>query len=584
MPRIKITPEQIHIVGLDDDGRFLIGGQRLVKIPWGALGDAYLYATDVTCLEALLVDAGTRGFQVLDGQQSPRRGLRSFTIGVGAWGYRGKIACQTTDAWALDANPGLSGTASITELEERLRHTCLRLNAEETPFTSSAFRWLGGLYRRLGLPNEPDETCAPLGKEIATFCRRAHVGGPIIHARTTLSPFVHLDRRRSFGSIMLEAMPSGPPIPIKLRGDGLTRWRPRDLMQAKGVAEATVVVHEGPFIPLLPVHKQAANFARSRTLYPTGKLRGTWALCELAWLEESGQGEVQAIHRAVTFRGEPIFADMIHYLRKMEGELPLTVKRFEHIIYGRCARGLTITRLGNGPSGREVRPMDILDSATWCRMHGHAQIRQMRFPSKDGVVKIPHPIYRLTAQVNPNQEIGSADRPDRAVQITARNRVEIGKALAKLDSALKPSRPGEYVGRIYVDGLDIQANIEDIPDIDGIEVRSHGSQMSIYRSTVLSRTLHTGERQIELGSLSALPDAAGIQTEQDLINHLTMAPDIDGGPFAGGRAWEMHSGGADLDPRTEAGQSSVPVHIDLAYLKALGFYEPDPENLLGKRT
>lgn len=583
MARVKIYPEQLYIVGRGDDGRFLIDGRRLKRIPWGELGSAFLYATDVTTLEAMLVEAATSGFQIIDGQQSPRRGLRSFTVGVGAWGWRGKISCQTVDAWALDPNPALSGEASVEELQERLQATCLRLNSEEVPFTSSAFRWLGGLYRSLGLPNEPDETCSPLGEDVATFCRRAHVGGPILHTRTTLAPYVHLDRKRSFGSIMLEDMPSGHPVPVKVRGDGLDRWRPRDLKIAKGIAEATVVIHEGPFVPLLPVHKQAAHFARSRTLYPTGELRGTWALCELAWIEEQGLGEVRAIHRAYTFSGEPIFADMIMYLRRIEGELPLTSKRFEHIVYGRCARGLSMTRLGNGPTGRAARPLDILDAATWCRMRGHAEIRPMRFPGGGSAVQINHPIYRVTAQVNPNQEIGSADRPDRAAWITARNRIEIARTIQILDAALKPERSGEYVGRVYVDGLDIEADVNDIPEIPGIEIRGHGPQMSIYRSAILARTRPDGEREIELGSLAALPGAEGIQTEEDLIRHLSLAPDVDGGPFAGGRSWTMHPDGPEKDPRTHPNQSSVPAHIDLSLLKALGFFEPDPESLLESR-
>lgn len=582
MSRRLVYPEQLYAVGHDGEA-FLVGGRRSGRIPWGAVGDAHLYALDVPTLELMLLDAVEGGFQVLDGQLSPRRGLRSMTVGIGAWGWRAKVSCQTLDAWAIELDEGIGAEQATEEAQRRLRACCERLNAEEVPFKTTAFRWLGSLYRRLGLPLEPDERCSSLGEDVATFCRRAHVGGPIIHARTTLEPFVHLDRKRSFGSIMRENLPSGPPLAIKLRGDGLDRWTPVDLKRALGIVEATVSVDEGPFMPLLPVHQQGIRFDRAKTLYPTGELRGTWALCELAWIEEAGLGKVTRIHKGYTFQGAPVFSSIVDYIRRLEQELPVAVKRCEHILYGRCAKGLSVTRIGNGPSAREARPLDLIDAGTWSRLHGHAEMRPARLRSKDGLVKARHTLMQLHGQMRPDAGFGAPERPDRAAWITARNRVELGKAIRKLDAALDPERSGEYIGRIYVDGIDIEAKPEQVPEIDGIELRDSGARMDIYRSSVFIRHYDDKPPKIELGSIAAGPGAEGVQTAEDIVSYLAMAPDVDGGPLAGGRAWQPHPEGPEHDPRSLAHQRSVPADVDTGFLAAMGFFEPDPGTLLGSR-
>lgn len=572
MGRVTVRSEQIHVAAMRRGGGFVVGSRQYTgAVPWHDYARCFIYGLSLEVLEALLEDAVRGGYQVVSGYHSDRRGLRGFTLGIGAHGHRGHVRVQTVDAWALD--PLSSGCAESNTLgmvewcQGALRQLCRRLNQEQTPFRPSAYRWLSGLYDRMGAPLEPGDRVANLPESVALLCRAAHVGGPIIHARTELRPYVSLDRKRAYGNAMLKHLPAGQAAEVKM-GSGpavqsLHRWRPNDLMKMFGVAEATVKVHEGPFISLLPVLQQASRFDRARTIYPLGRFRGSWCLHELAYLEESGRGRVEQLHQVVVFQQRPVLASIIRYLRRIEDDLPILVKRLEHILYGKCARSLGMCRIGSVTRMRAPMPSDLLDPRATRRVRGSVSIRPYGLRSREGQA-VRHPLYKAVATMSPVSEWGSVDRPDRAAWIVATNRIAMSRVIDALDHDLGASRSGEFVGRVYVDGLDIEASLDDVAKVMDAEVRRSGPSMRIYRSGAFVARTDEGAEVVEGAGLIAHGS-----TSEQLLAAIRQSPDIDGGPFAGGRSWTFSSGVAD--PRMLSGQASEPLVVTPDVMNSLGF-------------
>jgi hypothetical protein len=560
--KVVVQPEQLYVL-TRVEGRFLLGGSLYEQIPWHLLTKSFLYCLTEEDLRALLVDAASRSYMILDGASSDRRGLRGFSVAIGPWGWRGQVECRTVDAWCLIETEGLDPESQVAELQERLRELCGFLNAEATTFRPTALAWLGSLYTRLGRPMEPgDGFPPPLSPDVAMLCRRAHIGGPIVHVRTELAPYVSLDRKRAYGEALLDFLPSGECSEVDLGHRPMMKWGPKALMRATGVAEATVRVKMAPLVPLLPIMRWHYQFERTRTLYPTGELRGCWTLQELSYLEQSGRGEVVELHRVVVFEKAKPFSSMVRYLRKIEPQLDgVQVKRLEHMLYGKCARALSLSRFAS--SRGDVRPMpsDILDTRTVERLTTRVELRPFGLPAGHAPAL---PLYEVRGQLSEDAPHGTMDRPDRSAWITSSNRIEMCRIIDRLDEALGAGRSGEYVGRIYVDGIDIEASVADIPAMEGVEVRRHGPRMRLYRAGVYVSELDDGSRVIEDAGI-----LGGSGTVQDLELTLTRTPDPDGGPLAGGRHWQPVDGYED--PRMAPGQISQPLHLDLPVVDLLGF-------------
>jgi len=575
--RVAIRPEQIEVVARVP-GSFLFAGARWTSVPWNILGGMCLYALREEDLVALMADAAQGGWVVLSGSVSERRGLRGFEVGLGAWGSRGKVECRPIQAWGLEPPVRQRGPDGALELLEedviaeavvdaqvKLRGACGALNEEEVPFRASAYRWLGTVYDLVSAPLEPDGKASTLPADVASLCRKAHVGGPVVHSRTTLAPWVSLDRDRAYGVAMLEPMPCGAPGEVPLGGLGLERWRPRDLMRACGIVDATVRIDAGPFVPLLPLHAAGPRYDRARTIYPTGSFRGAWTAMELAALEEMGAGRVERIHRMVTFQARPVLEPSIRYLRRMEGVLPCPTKRLEHLLYGKCARGLGLTRIASAPSTRACLPRDLLDDRTLRRLDGRVVVRSHGLAGDDGKrLEFVHPLWAVSGRMSPAVERGTMDRPDRSAFVTSHNRVAMARLVRVLDEALKPARSGAFVGRIYVDGIDIEARPEDVPSVPGVSMRGHGETLQIYRAAMYAGRDARNRRFVEGGSV--LPQA---RDEAALVAALRATPEAIGGPFAEGRLWR--SVGDGTDPRFLSDERSEPLHVDADLVAQLGF-------------
>ena len=563
-PKVLVRPEQIYVVACEGDG-FTVGGDFYKLIPWAPLARCYLYALSESDLAAMLRDAVNQDHMILDGSHSERRGLRGFRVGVGAWGQRGRVECRTVDAWCLEADDSTEVGEETGRLQQILRQTCQRMNAEMTTFRGSSLRWLGAVYRRLN--QEPEGVPDPMPVKVGMFCRKAHVGGPIVHARTSLEPFVSIDRDRAYGSAMLQDLPSGPPVDVSLKGLGLNRWRPRDLQSMTGIAEATVNVAPGPLVPLLPIMRWHPLTRRTKTIYPTGHLRGIWCLHELLYLEQSGRGTIEQLHKVHTFQPRPVFAPIIRYIRKLESSLPIRVKRLEHMLYGSCARTLQMRRFATGYDGGQPLLGDVIEPHIMRRLGPDATIRSYPLSGTSGAA---HRLYQVTGKVTGVAPKGTMDRPDRSAWITATNRIAMSQMIDTLDDALGAERSGAYVGRIYVDGIDVCANLDQIPEIDGASVRRHGPEVRIYRAGAYVSRGHDGSTLIEATG-THLPNDC---TEKDLVKALHRGLDIqDTGPFAGGRSWPRIAG--HDDPRLLPNQQSEPLHLDLEMVRMLGFYEDD---------
>lgn len=571
MARNLIQPEQIYVVGHHREKGFLLGGKYYQKIPWAKLGKSFLYTTDEASLISLLIDSASSGYMILDGATSERQGLRGFSVAIGAWGWAGRVECRTVTSWCMEPAvvPGLiPGTPEWFEhvtvkMQSHLRDLVRRLNGEKTPFRPTSLKWLSSLYRRLGKPMEPDgEIAPPLPPDITMMCRRAHIGGPIVHVRTSLAPYVSLDRTRAYGEALLGDLPSGKPTEVDLNYRRMDQWSPAALMRAMGIAEATVHVEPGPLVPLLPVMRWQSAHQNTKTLHPTGTLRGHWTLSELAYLEESGRGHIEKLHRVIIFAKARPFAGLIRYIRRIEPDLKgIKVKRLEHMLYGQCAKGLMLSRMASSRSVLHPIPSDILDSRTLERMTTRVEVKKYGLPK--GIAPTL-PLFQVRGELSPGAPHGTMDRPDRSAWITSVNRVEMCRIIDRLDAALKPARSGDYIGRVYVDGLDIEATVDQIPNLPGVEVRRTGPKMQIYRANVYVSDMDDGSQFIEDAGLLD----GGIPSQEDLEAKLTLKPDPDSGPLAGGRHWEHVVGHAD--PRMLLNQASHPLHLDLSFIKALG--------------
>lgn len=562
--KVLVRSEQIYGVAFHE-GLFWVGDRSFAEIPWKSLSNTFLYAIDEVHLEALLSDAASRGFMILDGALSDRRGLRGFSVAIGAWGYGGVVECRTADAWAIDADASRHPPEEALRIQRVLRDLCIELNQEPTTFRPTALRFLSGLYRRLGLPREFDGAPAPvLPPSVALLARRAHVGGPIVHARTTLAPFVSLDRDRAYGEAMLLELPSGDPTEVDLGTRPLLRWSPSSLMGSMGIAEATVKLEMGPFLPLLPITRYHHVPGKTRTLYPTGTLRGFWVLAELAALEQTGRGRVEQLHRVVLFGKARPLAPVVRYLRSIEPIVKgIKMKRLEHMLYGQCAKTLHLTRFSTTRGDVRPLPADLLDARTLDRLTSRVEVQRFH---RRGVKSPPRevPLHMVSGKLSESATFGSMDRPDRSAFITAQNRIAMMSIVDQLDVALKPARSGAYVGRVYVDGIDIEASPSEVPPLHGVSVRAVGSTMSIYRANAYVQQRADGTKVLESGGHP-------VTDPEDLVRVLDqMAEDReDAGPFAGGRVWPFVQ--HVEDPRLLENQRSEPMHLDLGLVDRLGF-------------
>jgi hypothetical protein len=556
----RIREEQLYGVAADPNGGFWLGGRRVSSIPWMQLRSCHLFSADDDTLEAMLTDAVRTGYQVLSGTSTGRRGLRAFVVAIGAWGCMGRIECRTCSSWAIEPPERAAAETRADLVERSLRALCRRLNEEVVPFSASSTRWLGAVVRRQSHPMEPDGYPAVLPPSVADLCRAAHVGGPIVHARTTLAPYVSIDRRRAYGDAMLGKLPVGSPSEINVPKDGSpVRWRPNDLMSAAGIAEAVISLEPGAFLPLMPLFQPHVRAERSRVCYPTGRFRGMFTLEELAAFERSGKGRVEKLYRVITFQQAPVMAPVVKTLRKLEAELDgIKVKSLEHVLYGRCARGLTFTRLGSVPVRRDALARDLLDDRSAHRVRG--RIRLEPYPLRHGdSIPLGHTVYRAVGRLMASSERGAVDRPDRSAVITARNRVAMGDLIDRLDVALRASRSGDFVGRVYVDGVDIEANVADIPPIEGISIKSHGPMMRVVRSNVVVRCDARGKPvEFEGGPPRPFPDI------ESFIEQISRDAERDSaGPFTAGRIWMPEPDGRD--PRDLPERCSEPPHVDLKF-------------------
>jgi hypothetical protein len=558
--KVTIVERQIKVVASTEDG-FLLDGSCCESLPWESLRGCYIYGARLYDLEMLLEDAALNGYHILSGFTSDRRSLRGFTVGLGAWGVFGTVQCRTADVWGVEVESD-DLESEVSRIQETLQALCERVNHEDTPFRGSAFKWLSSLYKRMVEPLELSGYAETLPEEVAQLCRKAHIGGPVVHARSSIEPYVSIDRVRAYGTAMLEGLPVGLPADIPLAGNGLDRWTATDLMRQCGVAQASVEVQQDLSVPLLPILKSDPRFDRSRTIYPTGAFRGVWSIEELAKLEESGWGRVTSIQRALVFETRPIFGGLIRYLRRIEGDLPIQMKRLEHMLYGKCARGLSLGRIGSGPTSGPCVASDLLDDRSMKRVDGRIEIRSYGMRAGGGYPR--HPLYKVTAQLSAQAERGTIDRPERSAVITARNRCSMVDIITSLDKALKPESSGCYIGRIYVDGIDIQATIKDIPELEGTVIKSHGPMMRIFRSGAIYAKEHNGNEIVEGAGLIA--KGSCLEELEDALDH---SPDADGGPFAAGRIWDK--GADESDPRRHPGRASHAPHIDYSLAEMLGF-------------
>lgn len=575
----SIQREQLYVVGRKKTS-FSIGGDRYDVIPWNVLRSCHLYCIDAEALEKLLEDATVHGYQVVDGSVSDRRGMGGFSVCIGPHGIDGFVHCRKIDSWAIEIEEVKSGkgggrwqvgdeeeTLDTDEttgfLQEQLRSLCDRLNEEQIGFRSTAIGFLRGLYDKYGRPYEPGEVFPPpLQEEVAKLARRAHVGGPVLHVQTSIEPYLRLDRSRAYGEAMLHEVPSGSPVLVEAPDK---KWNPHQLMRQIGIADATVRVEVGPVTPLLPVMRWSSAFDRSKALYPTGVFRGAFVTEELAELEQSGLGRVEKFHQVFIFEKSKALAPVIRWLRRLEPELKhlVTMKRLEHILYGNQSRSLTFRRFASVPSYREPVLQDVLDSRTLERVRSRVTLYRMPVKTHPSL-----PLYEVRGTYSMEAPHGTMDRPDRSAVITARNRVEVSRLIRLLDERFKASRSGEYVGRIHVDGLDVQGTRESMGMLPvGWQLRDEGRRMDIHRSNVLVSVKNDGSEEVEDGGLLR----GEAPSRERLMKILSITADPDGGPLASGRYWSTnHSSGVE-DPRLLLDQRSEPIDFAEGAFDGIGF-------------
>lgn len=570
----SIQHEQLYVVGRKKTS-FSIGGDRHDVIPWKVLRSCHLYGINSEALEKMLEDATLHGYQVIDGSISDRRGMGGFSVCIGPHGIDGVVHCRKIDSWAIeieevggdrwavDDGRALDMDETTGFLQEQLRSLCDRLNEEQIGFRSTAIGFLRGLYDKYGRPYEPGEVAPPpLQEEVAKLARRAHVGGPVLHVQTSVAPYLRLDRNRAYGEAMLHEMPSGSPVLVE---DPEKRWNPNQLMRQLGIADATVRVNVGPVTPLLPVMRWSSAFDRSKALYPTGVFRGAFVTEELAELEQSGLGRVEKFHRVFIFEKSKALAPVVRWLRRLEPELKhvVTVKRLEHILYGNQSRSLTFRRFASVPGYREPVLQDVLDSRTLERVRSRVTLYRMPVKTHPSL-----PLYEVRGTYSMEAPHGTMDRPDRSAVITARNRIEVSRVIRLLDERLKASRSGDYVGRIHVDGIDIQGTRESIGALPvGWQIKGEGRRMDIHRSNILVSTKNDGSEDIEDGGLLRRE----APSREKLMKILSITADPDGGPLASGRYWPADQSSGVEDPRLLLDQKSEPIDFAEGAFDGIGF-------------
>jgi len=562
-----VQREQLYVVGRTRKA-FLVGAERHDTLPWHLLRGCHMYALDGDVLEAMLVDAAVHGHQVRDGSVSDRRGMGGFEVCIGPHGVGGHVACRKIDAWSIepDSLRNLPADRELlaAHLQAQLRDLCDRLNEEMVGFRPTAIGFLRSLYDQYGRVLEPNESYPPpLPEEVSKLCRRAHVGGPVLHVRTSLAPFVRLDRTRAYGGAMTGDVPSGTAV---AQDDPMQKWVPGKLMRMLGVADATVVVDAGPVVPLLPVLRWNAAFDRTRALYATGTFRGAFVLEELAELEKTGRGRVVEFHKAYVFERSMALAPVVRWIRRLEPDLEhlVIVKRLEHVLYGTQSRSLTFRRFGSVPSYREPVLQDILDSRTLERVRSRVSLFRMPVKTDPAL-----PIFEVRGTYSMEAPHGTMDRPDRSACITARNRIEVCRLIALLDAQLKPGRSGEYVGRVHVDGMDIEATRAAVGKLpEGWSVRDEGRRMDIHRSNVHVAVRNDGSEEVDDGGLLR----GEAPSRKKLMEILAITADPEGGPLASGRYWPVELD-SDVDPRLLPNRRSEPIDFAPGAFDGLGFQE-----------
>lgn len=125
-----------------------------------------------------------------------------------------------------------------------------------------------------------------------------------------------------------------------------------------------------------------------------------------------------------------------------------------------------------------------------------------------------------------------------------------------LDKKLESPRSGQFVGRIYVDGIDIEATPEQVGvPPKGWQLREHGSKMEIYRAGVFSSVRSDGVEEVEDGGM--LLDEK--PSREKLLRLIKYSADADGGPLASGRYWPKSTSRETSDPRLLPNVFSEPI-------------------------
>jgi hypothetical protein len=249
------------------------------------------------------------------------------------------------------------------------------------------------------------------------------------------------------------------------------------------------------------------------------------------------------------------------------------MKRLEHILYGQCSRSLVVHRFASGSNDQSPVLGDLVKVDLLRRLRVGTKVKPLSLMKEtpEQARTSFHRLYEVRGALRGQASVGFSDRPDRASWITSSNRIELAKLIQTLDASLKPKRSGDYVGRVYVDSLDIEAEPGQIPPLEGATIRHSGSSMHVYRAGWF--WADTAEGSWFGSSGTTLPATA---SKKDVEASVARTLDVgDVGPFSNGRLWPKTEG--DQDPRMSSGVKSEPLNVDLQLLESLGFTDSNEE-------